>query len=71
MEKWLSGVPPHNREGAQYRGINREGGLRAIVRKNGARSKIWRTGRFTDLAQILHVNLVRGSNHEMDIFRLK
>ena len=30
-----------------------------------------RTGRSTDLAQILHVNLVRGSNHEMDIFRLK
>ena len=27
--------------------------------------------RFTDLAQILHVNLVRGSNHEMDTFRLK
>ena len=26
---------------------------------------------FTDLAQILYVNLVRGSNHEMDIFRLK
>ena len=30
-----------------------------------------RPGRFTDLTQILHVNLVRGSNHEMDIFRLK
>ena len=27
--------------------------------------------RFTFLAQILHVNMVRGSNHDMDILRLK
>lgn len=27
--------------------------------------------RFADLAQILHVHLARGSNHEMNILRLK
>ena len=27
--------------------------------------------RFTDLAQMLHACLVRGSNHEIDILRLK